>query len=90
MNSANGLKVFDLTGKVAVVTGGTGVLGSAIAAGFGRAGAKVAVAGRRRHLAETLVEKIKKSGGEALPLIADVLDLVSLREARNELQQPDS
>jgi NAD(P)-dependent dehydrogenase (short-subunit alcohol dehydrogenase family) len=87
MNSANGLKFFDLTGKVAVVTGGTGVLGGAIAAGFGRAGAKVAVVGRRKQLAETLVEKIKKSGGEALPLIADVLDLASLREARRELQQ---
>jgi NAD(P)-dependent dehydrogenase (short-subunit alcohol dehydrogenase family) len=87
MNSANGLKLFDITGKVVVVTGGTGVLGGAIAAGFGRAGAKIAVVGRRKHLAETLVEAIKKSGGEALALIADVLDLASLREARSQLQE---
>ena len=40
------MKLFDLSGDVAVVIGGTGVLGGALAEGLGQAGAKVAVLGR--------------------------------------------
>ena len=41
-----GLQSFDLSGKVAVVTGGAGVLGGSIAIGLARAGAKAAILGR--------------------------------------------
>src|SRR5215469_13105056 len=44
--------IFSLAGKVAVVTGGTGVLGSTLAIGLARAGAKVGVLGRRSDAAE--------------------------------------
>ena len=72
---------FDLTGKVAVVCGGYGVLGGAIAAELGRAGARVAVLGRRRERAE---EKAAGIGG-AIALEGDVLDEEALARARREL-----
>eukprot|EP01047_Picozoa_sp_COSAG01_P002465 COSAG01_NODE_65_length_29252_cov_173.296995_32_plen_215_part_00 len=53
-----GLAMFDLTGKVAVVTGGTGVLGSVMCAGLAAAGAKVAVMGRNADKAQEVVDGI--------------------------------
>ena len=76
---------FDLTGRVAVVTGGYGVLGGALAADLGDAGARVAILGRRREAAEGQAERIRASGGQAIPLVADVLDEAALRAARDEL-----
>jgi len=70
---------FRLEGKVAVVSGGYGVLGGAIAADFGIAGARVAVLGRRPDQAERQVERIEDCGGEAMALVADVLDEGTLR-----------
>lgn len=62
----NVLKHFDLTGKVAVVTGGSGVLGGAIAEGLAAAGAKVALTGRTPEKVDSLVEAIQSTGGEAM------------------------
>ncbi len=75
--------LFDLTGQVAVVTGGTGVLGGAMARGLARAGAKVAVLGRRRAAANAVVTQIEAAGGTALAAPADVLDRASLESARD-------
>jgi NAD(P)-dependent dehydrogenase (short-subunit alcohol dehydrogenase family) len=75
-------ELFGLEGQVAVVTGGTGVLGSAMARGLARAGAKVGVLGRRRERAEAAVQVIEKDGGAALALPADVLDRGELEAAR--------
>jgi NAD(P)-dependent dehydrogenase (short-subunit alcohol dehydrogenase family) len=74
---------FSLTDKVAIVTGGTGVLGSAFARGLAAAGAKVGILGRRRHKAEEIAEAIEQSGGTAVPLPADVLDKEQLKSARD-------
>jgi NADP-dependent 3-hydroxy acid dehydrogenase YdfG len=71
--------LFSLRQRTAVVTGGTGVLGGAIAVGLAAAGAKVAILGRRKKRGEALVEAIKTLGGEAIVLEADVLDVQSLR-----------
>lgn len=76
---------FDLSGQVAVVTGGYGVLGSSLAAGLAAAGARVAVLGRRRDAAEAKAEEIRAAGGEAMALVADVLDEARLRDARAEV-----
>ena len=76
---------FALTGKVAVVTGGYGVLGGGIASGLARAGARIAILGRRREQAEAKAEEIRASGAEATVLIADALDEAQLRAARDEL-----
>jgi NAD(P)-dependent dehydrogenase (short-subunit alcohol dehydrogenase family) len=75
-------ELFGLEGRVAVVTGGTGVLGGAMARGLARAGAKVGVLGRRQEKAEAAAREIEKDGGEALALPADVLDRDQLEAAR--------
>src|SRR5215470_12908402 len=75
-------ELFNLEGQVAVVTGGTGVLGGAMARGLALAGAKIGVLGRRREQAETTVRAIEAEGGTALALPADVLDRGQLEAAR--------
>src|SRR5256885_12339722 len=57
---------FALDGRVAVVTGGYGVLGGAIASGLAAAGAAVAILGRRRATAEERAKAIRESGGGGL------------------------
>ena len=76
---------FGLAGRVAVVTGGYGVLGGVIAAGLARAGAAVAILGRRRAAAEAKVKEIRDGGGDAIALVADVLDQAKVRSARDDL-----
>jgi NAD(P)-dependent dehydrogenase (short-subunit alcohol dehydrogenase family) len=77
--------LFDLRGAVAVVTGGSGVLGSAMARGLAAAGARVAVLGRRLERAREVATQIEQSGSEALPVSADVLDPASLARARDQV-----
>src|SRR5438445_13011644 len=76
---------FSVAGRVAVVTGGYGVLGGAIAAGLARAGAAVAILGRRPEAAEAKAAAIREDGGDASVLIADVLDEGQLEGARDRL-----
>jgi NAD(P)-dependent dehydrogenase (short-subunit alcohol dehydrogenase family) len=77
--------LFSLDGQVAVVTGGTGVLGGAMARGLARAGAKVGVLGRRQERAEAVVAEIEAEGRQALALPADVLDKQQLQAARDAI-----
>jgi len=59
-------------GKVALVTGGTSGIGKATAIEFARAGAKVVLTGRREKEGAQVVAEIKKLGGEAAFVRADV------------------
>lgn len=77
--------MFDLTGRVAVVTGGTGVLGGALARGLASAGAKVGILGRRTAKAEEVAEAVRAAGGEALALTADVLEREQLEGAKTRV-----
>jgi NAD(P)-dependent dehydrogenase (short-subunit alcohol dehydrogenase family) len=77
--------LFGLRGRVAVVTGGTGVLGGAMARGLAAAGARVAIMGRRRAQAEAVAADIRGAGGEATALPADVLRKGELEAAREAL-----
>jgi NAD(P)-dependent dehydrogenase (short-subunit alcohol dehydrogenase family) len=78
-------QLFSLEGKVAIVTGGTGVLGGAMARGLAQAGARVAILGRRLEKAEAAVRQIAEAGGQALALPADVMDRSQLEAAREKL-----
>ena len=78
-------KLFSLEHKTAVVTGGTGVLGSAMARGLAEAGATVAIVGRREERAKQVAEGIRQNGLAALALPADVLDRDSLVNAKDTL-----
>jgi NAD(P)-dependent dehydrogenase (short-subunit alcohol dehydrogenase family) len=71
----------DLSGKVAVVTGGTGILCSEMSRALGECGAKVAVLGRRKDAADQLAAEISKAGGKAIGVSADVLDKAKLEAA---------
>ncbi len=64
----------DLHGKTAVVTGGSGVLGSAMCMGLARAGARVAVLARGLEKAQQIVDRIAAEGGTAMAVSCDVLD----------------
>jgi NAD(P)-dependent dehydrogenase (short-subunit alcohol dehydrogenase family) len=77
--------IFNLQGKVAVVTGGTGVLGSAMSKALAKAGASVVILGRRKEAADALAEEIKKAGGVATGVSADVLNEQQLKEARKNI-----
>lgn len=79
------LAQFSLQGKVAVVAGGTGVLGAALARGLASAGAAVGVLGRRTERAQAVVDDIVGDGGEGMVLSADVLQKESLAAARDQL-----
>ncbi len=69
----------DFTGRVAVVTGGSGVLGGAIARALGEAGATVWIVGRSRpEAAEAAAREIRQAGGHAEAAQADVLDKEAL------------
>ena len=78
-------RLFALDGKVAVVTGGTGVLGGAMARGLAQAGARVVIVGRRADRAAEVAQAIRDAGGEAMAAPADVMDVASLEAARGQI-----
>ena len=66
---------FDLTGKVALVTGASRGIGHALALGLAEAGAMVVVASRTLDACQTLADQITASGGEAMAAELDVGEL---------------
>lgn len=84
-SAARSAPSFALAGRVAVVTGGYGVLGGCLASGLAAANARVAVLGRRREAADDKAAEIRRGGGEAMTLVADVLDERQVRDAAAEL-----
>lgn len=77
--------MFSLTGKVAVVTGGTGALGISLVRGLAAAGAQVAILARRAEPLAALVAELQESGGQALGIPADVLDKAQLESAAAQI-----
>jgi len=80
--ASSGVRVADLDGKVAIVTGASAGIGEAPALGLAAAGARVAVCARRHHRLEALVARIRSAGGEA---DAHALDVTDARWGRVDL-----
>lgn len=76
---------FDLTDRVAIITGGYGVLGGSMADTLARAGARVAILGRRRDEAIAKAVELTEYGATAIAAVADVLDEHSLQAARDRI-----
>lgn len=77
--------MFSLKNKVAIVTGGGGVLGGSIARSLIQAGVKVAVLDIREENVNNRVEELNQLGGEAVGVVSSVLDVSELRQTRDEL-----
>lgn len=75
----------DLKGQVAVVTGGSGIIGGMFSRALGKCGAKVAVLGRRAENGKPVVDDIESEGGEAMAVAANVLDKESLENAKKQI-----
>lgn len=75
-------KLFDIENKVAVVTGGTGVLGGAIIKGLVNAGVKVVIVGRNSEKASALSDELREVG-ETMIFQGDVLDEGQMEDLRN-------
>ncbi|AWN15786.1 short-chain dehydrogenase/reductase SDR [Salinisphaera sp. LB1] len=77
---------FDLTGKVAVVTGGNGGIGEALAHALAEAGAAVAIVARRVDKAENVAAAIREAGGKAMSVGADVTDVDAIEPMLDSIE----
>ncbi len=77
----------ELKDKVAVLTGGGGILCSVMAKALAKAGAKVAILDLRAEAAESVAAEIVADGGEAIGLGANVLELASLEAAEAKIRE---
>lgn len=81
------MNLFDLSGDVAVVIGGTGVLGGAMAEGLAHAGAHVCVLGRNADRGTARAKEINSRGGKAQFVSADAQDRKSLEAALQTIEK---
>lgn len=77
--------LFDVRGRTAVITGGSGHLGRAMASALAQAGVQVAILARRGETVQKVAETIQSEGGKALGVAADVLDCATLEQSREQI-----
>jgi NAD(P)-dependent dehydrogenase (short-subunit alcohol dehydrogenase family) len=77
----------NLKDKVAVITGGSGVLCGAMARELGKQGAKVAILNRNIEKGRMVQEDIVNAGGQALAISCDVLNQESVKKAKEEINE---
>jgi NAD(P)-dependent dehydrogenase (short-subunit alcohol dehydrogenase family) len=80
--------LFDLTGRVAVVTGGSSGIGQAIATALGSAGAAVVVVARRAEALAKTVATMEAKGSRAAAVAADLAAYQTLDAAAKDIAQP--
>lgn len=78
-------ELFDVSDKVVVITGGTGVLGASMVEYLALHGAKVAVLARNKQKGDKLIEKVRSKGGEAIFLVTDVNNKEVLENNKKEI-----
>ncbi len=78
--------LFDLTGRVAIVTGGNGGIGRGIALGLAEAGAAVAVFGRNNEKNQRVLSELKAIGVPSMAAIVDMTDRAGLEPALNRVE----
>ena len=76
---------FNIKDKVAVITGGAGVLGGCIADELAEAGVKIVILDRDQKIISDKVKTIIDNGGEAIGMVTNVLDKATLEENRDEI-----
>lgn len=79
--------IFDLGGKIAVVTGGAGVLGGSISRSLVAAGVKVVILDIRKELVDSRVQELREAGGECIGIIGSVLEMSELEQAAAVIEQ---
>jgi 2-dehydro-3-deoxy-D-gluconate 5-dehydrogenase len=82
----NAPALFDLTGRVAIVTGGNGGIGRGIALGLAQAGAAVAVFGRNDEKNRQVLSELKAIGVPAMTVKVDVTNRAALEPAMNTVE----
>ena len=80
-------KMFDLSGEVAVVTGGNGGIGRGIALGLAEAGASVAILARNEEKNSAVLAEIKKLGAMGIAVQLDVTKRDALGPAMQEVER---
>ena len=76
---------FNIKDKVAVITGGAGVLGGCIADNLAKAGVKIVILDRDEKIIAAKVNTLIDNGGEAMGLVTNVLDKATLEKNRDEI-----
>ncbi len=79
--------LFDLTGEIAVVTGGNGGIGRGIALGLAQAGASVAIVGRNPQKNQNVLAELKSSGARTIAVQLDLTDRAALQPAWDRIEQ---
>lgn len=77
--------LFSLKGKVAVITGGAGVLGGCVALSLAKDGVKIVILDRVQEVVDAKINEIENAGGEAIGFVGDVLSKESLNEIKDKV-----
>jgi 3-oxoacyl-[acyl-carrier protein] reductase len=80
-------KPFNLSGKVAIVTGGNGGIGLGMARGLAEAGAGVAIIGRNEAKSNAAVAELRQSGAKAISVITDVTDKTAVADMTERVRR---